>query len=219
MTKRNVRRHAVEQPQDESIKLIPLTKNQTCTVDSADYEWLNQWNWFAQLDPTSGSYYAVRNISDANGKQRPARMNRVILELTDSDPRVGDHRNGNTLDNRRSNLRPLSSTESAINQRLDRESSSGRRGITRHRHGWMVRITVDGDRLFLGCYNSLALAKDIRLQAEKDYFGQIRRIETEHVPLSGDLKVPGLPSHLCDSMPKTHQQLARKTLSSKYAEA
>lgn len=42
MLKRRVFRHDVEQPQDQSIRLIALTQERNATVDAADFDWLNQ---------------------------------------------------------------------------------------------------------------------------------------------------------------------------------
>src|SRR6266481_2348808 len=98
MQKYRVRRHEVIQPQDQSIKLIPLTKGQSAIVDAADYEWLMQWNWTAQWSKNIGSFYAYR----ISGKTL-IYMHRLITACEQG--MDVDHINHHTLDNRRSNLR------------------------------------------------------------------------------------------------------------------
>ncbi len=49
MPKRRMKRHAVTQPLDPSYRLIPLTQHQNAIVDTADFDWLSQWNWHANL--------------------------------------------------------------------------------------------------------------------------------------------------------------------------
>ena len=42
------------------MKKIPLTKGMFALVDDEDFEYLNQWKWFA-LRQRNNTYYAVRN--------------------------------------------------------------------------------------------------------------------------------------------------------------
>ena len=114
MPKRRVRRHEVVQPQDQSIRLIPLTQGQNAVVDAADYEWLNQWNWHAHWFESSKTFYAGRNISASEGRPMGVvTMHRELLQ--DGSNLDTDHRNGNGLDNRRSNLRICTRSQNCQN--------------------------------------------------------------------------------------------------------
>ena len=107
--KYRVKRHEVVQPLDQSYRLIPLTKGQNAIVDKEDYDFLNQWSWFASFDKKT-CYAARRRIVD--GRAEKIYMHRVILGLTDL---MADHKNHNTLDNRRCNLRPATAYLNALN--------------------------------------------------------------------------------------------------------
>ena len=87
-------------PEYPELRQIPLSQGQFAIVDVADYEWLNQWRWFAS--PGRVTVYAMRH-DKIDGKNRVVQMHRAPL----STPRGMwvDHRNGNGLEYYRKNLR------------------------------------------------------------------------------------------------------------------
>jgi hypothetical protein len=70
--------------------------------------------WHARWNKSNQSFYAQhsQHVRWASGKQtiQTFSMHREIMGLGKDDPREVDHENGNTLDNRRSNLRASSFT-------------------------------------------------------------------------------------------------------------
>lgn len=79
-----------------------------------------------------------------------------------------DHINGDTLDNRISNLREVSQVENQQNRRKARsDSESGFMGVSRSRSGrWFSTISVDGRRKYLGSFDSPELAHDAYMKAK-----------------------------------------------------
>ena len=61
------------------LKLIHLTRGQVAVVDSADFDWLNQWKWSAHFAPCTRTFYAVRNAKKVNGKRGNIWMHREIM--------------------------------------------------------------------------------------------------------------------------------------------
>jgi len=137
--KRSVKRHPVVQPLDKSIRLIPLTQGQNAIVDASDYDWLSQWNWVAHWCPHTQSFYARRNES-VDGRRRTLRMHVFILGCKSGE--CGDHRNHDTLDNRRVNLRKCTNAQNAMNRRMPKTNSTGFKGVSWHKRTrkWRARI-------------------------------------------------------------------------------
>ncbi len=110
-----VERHAVTQPEDPKIRLIPLTQGQNVVVDAADYEYLCQWNWSAKR--RQETFYAKR-VEYSGGRKKTIYMHRVIVG---GDHAATDHRNGDGLDNRRLNLRPGSHRANMNNRKNSKD--------------------------------------------------------------------------------------------------
>lgn len=73
------KRPQITQPADPSYRLIALTRGQVAMVDRSDYDWLNQWPWYAIWNSVTKSYYAYRDEITANGKKKIA-MARLIMQ-------------------------------------------------------------------------------------------------------------------------------------------
>jgi hypothetical protein len=92
-----------------------------CIVDEEDYKWAIQWlwNWSRGGHPWNKSRYAKRNI----GKNRTTIwLHRAVLMRAQPRPdwfcvsHIADHLNGQSLDNRRANLRWATHAENAKNR-------------------------------------------------------------------------------------------------------
>lgn len=92
-----------------------------CLVDAADYSWLIDHTWNISWGSRSRwQLYAKRNI---NRDRATVRMHREIMqryEPLEPDALAEmyvDHINGQTLDNRRCNLRWVTTSENCLNKR------------------------------------------------------------------------------------------------------
>lgn len=126
------------------MRQIPLTRGLLTTVDEADYWWLVRRKWYAAK--RGQHYYAY------TGKRTP--MARLLTNAPVG--LVVDHINGDTLDNRRSNLRVCTQRENKLNTGPRRNSKSGYRGVTykAHAKAWMAQIQEHGRFNFLGYYKT-----------------------------------------------------------------
>lgn len=82
-------------------------------VDADLFEVLNRYAWKAKPNARGTHIYAVRNAVNDAGKSITIRMHRLVLGY--SGPLDIDHRNRNTVDNRRSNLRTATRSENVKN--------------------------------------------------------------------------------------------------------
>lgn len=84
-----------------------------------------------------------------------------------------DHINGNSLDDRISNLRECTHAENAANIQHKRRRHALPRGVTVTRQGkFMARITQNGVTKSLGVFPSPEIAKFAYQQARKEMFGE-----------------------------------------------
>ncbi len=120
---------------------IPLTQGKVAVVSRPEYKFLRSFKWRAHRDSKTGKYYAARTVREPNGKQRVVMMHRVIMGV--SAGMEVDHRDGDGLNNRRSNLRVCSHQQNMAGQRRKGSAKSSRyKGVcwvSAGRKHWQVR--------------------------------------------------------------------------------
>lgn len=163
-------KRSVEQPQDQSIRRIPLTQGKYAIVDVADYAWLMSHNWHARRN--KWGYYATRNVPKPGGGQTTVDMHREILGLDSSCKTTGDHINRDTLNNRRGNLRTATNQQQSMNRGVRCDSQSGYRGVHRSGNKWRAKIQVGSKRLHLGYAGTPEAAFALYRTAAAKHFGE-----------------------------------------------
>lgn len=151
-------------------KEIPLSQGKYAVVDDGDFEWLTQWKWFFAKG------YANRTGSKGRkyrGKDIP--MHRQILDAPDG--LQVDHINGDTLDNRRRNLRLVTSAQNHWNQAPVRGITSKYKGVSwdKPRHKWTAHITCHYEQKNIGRFCSEEEAARAYDQEARRLFGEFAR--------------------------------------------
>lgn len=84
-----------------------------------------------------------------------------------------DHINGNRTDNRICNLRLASNAENSRNAKLSKDNTSGCSGVTYHKKAkkWAASIMYNRKQIYLGIYENILDAVQVRKEAEVRYFG------------------------------------------------
>lgn len=150
---------------------IPLTgkhgEGKTTRVNLKDYEYLRPFNWYVD-----NKCYPVRY----EGGQR-IYMHREIMDRIDggSDFTV-DHRDGNQLNNTRSNLRRATSSQQNSNRGVQSNNKLGITGIywDKTNRCYYAHISKEGKRISKS-FKVLDEAIQWRQQKEIELFGEFRR--------------------------------------------
>lgn len=160
----------------EDVRAISLTRGMVVIVDAADYEWLNQWRWYALKTSRSGAYGAARTIYVPGSKCRTVLMHRVIMG--DDDPRLVDHVDGNQLNNTRANLRFCTIRQNNFNRKHEKGSSSRYKGVfwEKSRKKWKSGIRCDGKPITLGFFVDEWEAAQRYNEAARELFGEFARL-------------------------------------------
>lgn len=156
-------------------KLIPLTQGLTAKVSPEDYARLSRWKWQAHW--FKRSFYATRSFTISPKKRITILMHREVLGLIRGDKRLGDHRNQDTLDNRRGNLRTATSSQNVQNSCTRCDSSTGLRGVDFHRptKKWQARVQLHGTRIYLGVFSNKREAIFAYRKAARELHGEFAR--------------------------------------------
>jgi hypothetical protein len=97
---------------------------------------------------------------------------RVIVEPRHA--HIADHKNRNTLDNRRENLREATFAQNAQNRSNRRDNTSGRKGVFPYKvpGKWRAQIKVRGKYKFLGVFPTKDEAAEAYAAAAKRHYGE-----------------------------------------------
>lgn len=154
------------------MRRIKLTQGYSAIVDDEDYDFLSRWKWHVLV---GSKVYAMRNSTPSNGKRHHILMHRFILKAPSG--KQIDHINGDSLDNRKKNLRIVTKKQNMWNRNPNTNCTSSFRGVYWHKQHrkWCAAISVNKKRHHIGLFNceiSAAKAYDKRAILE---FGKFYR--------------------------------------------
>ena len=133
-------------------------------IDSEDVDKIKKYKWYE-----SYGYCVTKGIDHNNG------IDIANVIFNDFDNKY-DHINHNRLDNRKINLRPVTSHQNAMNMGKKITNTSGVTGVRQEKTvklpRWIATITYNYKSYWLGSYETFDDAVKARLQGEIKYFGE-----------------------------------------------
>lgn len=139
---------------------INLTREQITIIDDIDADLKDGRNWLCSINHRNGNYYAYRRDLGKRKDPRVLRyLHRIIIERM-----IGrkirsnecvDHKNGDSLDNRRCNLRIASRSQNQSNIRKIR-SKTGFKGVVKYRDIFVAFCAIKRSKYnsYIGQFNT-----------------------------------------------------------------
>lgn len=140
-------------------------------IDTDDLSLLltSEYSWYASYSKYTNSYYVNGFGIKKRGKQERVRLHRFLMGS--SKGRVVDHKNHNTLDNRRSvNLRVVSVSQNLQNRKgLTSHNTSGFRGVSfeKSTRKYRAYIRINNKLMNLGRFETALEAAKVASIARK----------------------------------------------------
>jgi hypothetical protein len=156
------------------MQTIQLSKGQVAIVDDDLYDSLTRRRWHAWRNPVTGKYYARRYVRTGGGRRHLIHMHREVVGLLPGDPMRTDHIDGNTLDNRRENLRVATTSQNNANRGPQKNNTSGYKGVSRDkwRSKWRAQIQIGGRYECLGNFDTKEEAAVAYNHAARERYGE-----------------------------------------------
>lgn len=155
----------------EQCWLLELTQGMWMIVDSDDLPRLRKRFWNASKNK-SGKYYCVSNGTAAQSR---VSAHRYIMRAQDG--HEVDHRNGNTFDNRKSNLRVATKKQNNCNVDITVRNTSGFKGVSycKRTGRYRAQIRVEGRNRSLGYRDTPEEAAELYAEAAMKYHGEFAK--------------------------------------------
>jgi HNH endonuclease len=156
------------------MKEIPIGHGFFAFVDDEDFKWLSQWKWCWKPDKKGPGAVSRRGYLGPN-QYFTIYMHRVIMNAPDG--MQVDHKDGNVLNNQKSNLRICTIRQNRQNSKRSKHNSSGYKGVVFHKRQkkWNSAITHNGKTIHLGCFDNKEDAARAYDEGATRYFGEFAR--------------------------------------------
>lgn len=149
------------------MKIIYAKGGEKILIDDCDYPLLSQFNW--RVSNEHGHKYAIFS----NNK-----MHRVIMGVVKTPEILVDHRDGNGLNNTRSNLRKCTNNQNIMNQQIRSNNTSGYKGVyfQKKYRTYCSNIMSNGKKYHIGSFKTLIEAAIAYNKYATELHGEFARL-------------------------------------------
>jgi hypothetical protein len=146
-------------------------------IDALDLSVIAPYRWYVWERVTKRGCkkgpYAIAHVRKPDGRMTILAMHTLLTGFART-----DHKDGNGLNNQRSNLRAATNSQNAANRDKMRTGTSGYKGVTfdRQTGRWKAQVTVDGRNRHLGRYDTAEEAARAYDRVALEAFGSFARI-------------------------------------------
>lgn len=151
------------------MKNIELSKGHYTQVDDEDYDELNKYKWYCNVQKSGKYIYAARRTFKASFH---ISMHKQIMGTNKNE--LIDHIDHDGLNNQKKNLRVCTKKDNVRSSRLASSNTSGYKGACWHKgaNKWMASICVNQRHIYLGLYSDKIEAAKVYDEAAIKYFGE-----------------------------------------------
>lgn len=86
-----------------------------------------------------------------------------------------DHKDGNPLNNRITNLRKATRVQNSGNSKVHKDNKNGIKGVTKNKFSWIAQIGKDYTTIYLGSFKTSKAAHAVYCKAAKKLHGKYAR--------------------------------------------
>lgn len=166
-----MKNEAVFKEDHVEILLVHKGEKYYAKIDLEYIELISDYRWYAHKSKYSGFYARSATKGDFIS------MHQLVLPKKES--LYIDHINGDTLDNRRCNLRHATASQNQLNRaRMSKRNTSGYRGVYFHKNWkrWSANIWKDGKFTHIGSFGTAKEAAIAYNKATKETHGEFGRL-------------------------------------------
>lgn len=153
-------------------------RGHTVIVSADDAALLQQPGWNVYPNKRYRNRPYISKVDRSGAHHRHIALHRTIAHAPAD--MIVDHINGNTIDNRRSNLRICTQRQNTQNQRLRPNKKSRFKGVAKGRgEYWYASLRIDGKSVRLGRFQDEAIAALAYDAAAEQFFGEFAKTNAD----------------------------------------